>query len=98
MATDMQAADTEHSFSSKAPTWGSTFAAVNAAVREGREYADRAVSAHSLASLGSSGTARSEWEAAMEQAVTSVLLWAQAASKAPGPHPPLKQPIPALLS
>ena len=81
---DMQAADTEHSFSSKAPTWAYTLAIVHAAIEEGRDFVKRQDAAHRPASLGSSVAAQTEWEAALERAVTSVLLWAQSASKAPG--------------
>lgn len=80
----MQAVDNEHSFSSRAPVWASTLAAIRAAIEEGRNFLKRQDAAHRPAYLGSSVAGHAEWEAALEQAVTSVLLWAQSASKAPG--------------
>ena len=84
MGRDLQAADTEHGFSSKAPQWESTLAAIDAAIEEGRTYVRRQDAAHAPAFLGSMAAAHPDWESALEQAVTSVLLWAQSASKAPG--------------
>ena len=85
---DMQAADTEHSYSKDAPNWAATLAAVEAVVEEGQEFVRRQDAAQ-RPSPGSPAAAQPDWEAALERAVTSVLLWAQSASKAPGAHLPL---------
>ena len=81
---EMQAADTEHSYSKDAPNWTSTLAAMEATIEEGQEFVRRQDAAQMPASLGSPAAAQPAWQAALEQAVTSVLLWAQSASKAPG--------------
>ena len=80
---EMQAADTECNYSKDAPNWAATLAAMEAAMEEGQEFVRRR-DADQEGSLGSPAAAQPNWEAALEQAVTSVLLWAQTASKAPG--------------
>lgn len=87
---EMQAADTEYSYSKDAPNWAATLAAMEAAMEEGQESVRRQDAAQE-GSLGSPAAAQPNWEAALEQAVTSVLLWAQTASKAPGAQLLLEQ-------
>ena len=81
---DMQSADAEHSLSSEAPNWVPVLAAVQAAIEEGQGYSSRQTAGHEPAASGSSEAPAAEWESTLEQAVTSVLLWAQNASKAQG--------------
>ena len=81
---DMEAADTQPNFGSHAPNWASAVLAVRTAVVEGQKFSRQQGAAHRPKSQSSSGTPSTDWEAALEQAVTSVLLWAQNASKTIG--------------
>ena len=81
---DIEAADTQPNLSSDAPNWASAVLAVRIAIEEGQEFSRQQGAAHRPESQSSSEAPSTEWEAALEQAVTSVLLWAQNASKTIG--------------
>lgn len=83
IAADMQAADAEHSFSSEVPSWAATLTALRAAIEEEQGFSGRLAAGTKVASSGSPEGSAPGWEDSLEQAVTSVLLWAQNASK---PH------------
>ena len=84
---DMLAADVKHSFSSQAPTWTAVLTALKGATEEGEAISRKQPSYRLTAFSGSPEASASEWDASLERAVTSVLLWAQSASQAPGGAP-----------
>ena len=81
---DMMAADAKHSFSSQAPTWAAALTALKGAVEEGQAFSRRQPLVNPSATSGGPEASVAEWDASLERAVTSVLLWAQSASQAPG--------------
>ena len=89
IAADMQAADAEHSLSSEVPSWAATLTALRFAIEEEQGFAGRLAAGTKVASSGSPEGSAPGWEDSLEQAVTSVLLWAQHASKPHGMLRPL---------
>lgn len=89
IAADMQAADAEHSFSREVPTWAATLTALRAAIGEEQGFSGRLAAGTKFACSGSPEGSAPGWEDSLEQAVTSVLLWAQNASKPQGMLRPL---------
>ena len=81
---DMLAADAKYSFSSQAPTWAASLTALQGAIEEGQAFSRMQPPVNPSATSGGPEASVAEWDASLECTVTSVLLWAQSASQAPG--------------
>ena len=84
IGTNMLAADAKYSFSSQVPTWAAALTALKGSIEEGQAFSSMQPSPNPSAASGDPEASAAEWDAGLERAVTSVLLWAQSASQASG--------------